>query len=247
MSETDHEEIADAALDIATEFDAQIAALRTSGVGRFDPVGLHYIEVLVRRAGAHQGGIRRILHAKGSQALAALTERFEQARCNAIEAVALGVRHHPHASAALLELFAEGDFKGLHRLIARLEIDGQGASLGALVRQLEQHTSGNADAGWAADAVPHSELKTVRSFRNTWAKLSIDKQMALALEQAPKNAGPINSHVLVLRSLVLMRDISPEYLNRFMLYTDTLLCLDQSEKEKSGVQKKRPAAKLAKK
>jgi hypothetical protein len=50
--------------------------------------------------------------------------------------------------------------------------------------------------------------------------------VAQALDQAPKNAGPINSHMLVLRSLALMRDIAPDYLNRFMSYVDTLLCLD---------------------
>jgi hypothetical protein len=34
--------------------------------------------------------------------------------------------------------------------------------------------------------------------------------------------------MLVLRSLGLMRDISPDYLNRFMGYVDTLLCLDEA-------------------
>ena len=66
----------------------------------------------------------------------------------------------------------------------------------------------------------------MRQFRNTWSKLSANKQLAQALDTAPKNAGPINSHMLVLRSLALMREISPDYLNRFMSYADTLLCLD---------------------
>ena len=59
-----------------------------------------------------------------------------------------------------------------------------------------------------------------------WSRLSAEKQVVQALGQAPKNAGPINSHVVALRSLALMRDISPDYLNRFMCYADTLLCLD---------------------
>jgi hypothetical protein len=46
------------------------------------------------------------------------------------------------------------------------------------------------------------------------------------LQQAPKNAGPINSHMLVLRSLELMCDISPDYLDCFMSYAETLLCPD---------------------
>jgi hypothetical protein len=115
------------------------------------------------------------------------------------------------------------------------------------VRQLEQQSPDYADAPLAEHAGSRSELKTLRNFRNTWSKLSADKQAAQALEQAPTNAGPINSHMLVLRSLALMRDISPDYLNRFMSYADTLLCLDQCEKEKPGNPKKHQAAMAAKK
>ena len=71
--------------------------------------------------------------------------------------------------------------------------------------------------------------------------------MNQALEQAPKNAGPINSHALLLRSLALMREISPDYLNRFMSYADTLLCLEQCDKEKPDKPKKPPGARAAKK
>ena len=73
--------------------------------------------------------------------------------------------------------------------------------------------------------------------------------MAQALNQAPKNAGPINSHMLVLRALTLMRDISPDYLNRFTSYVDTLLALNQTEMKKPVPAKKatpRAAAKPAK-
>jgi hypothetical protein len=52
--------------------------------------------------------------------------------------------------------------------------------------------------------------------------------------QAPKNAGPINSHMLVLRALTLMREASPDYLNRFICYADTLLCLDQAGQERAS-------------
>ena len=86
-------------------------------------------------------------------------------------------------------------------------------------------------------------------FRNTWSKLSVDRQVAQALDQAPKNAGPINSHMLVLQALTQMRDISPDYLNRFTSYVDTLLALDQAEVSKPVPVKKaapRAAAKSAK-
>jgi hypothetical protein len=245
MDEADHREIMDA--PPAPDFDMLIASLRTAGAGRFDPVRLHYIEVLAKRASEHQGSVKRMLDARLTQALAALKERFEQARGDAEETVARCAQQYPHAADDMQRFLAAGDFKGLQRLIATLKAREQSASLGALVRQLEQHSPGNADVHMAENIGPRSELKAIRNFRNTWAKLSVDKQVAQALEQAPKNAGPINSHMLVLRSLALMRDVSPDYLNRFMSYADTLLCLDQGEKEKAGVPKKRPAVKAAKK
>jgi hypothetical protein len=247
MNEMDHGEIAVAPEEPTTDFNALIAALYEAGAGQFDPVRLHYIEVLARRASAHQGSVKRMLHTKLGEALATLKERFEQARCDASEAAALGAQHYPHAANNLQKIFSAGDFKGLTRTIAALKASENGASLGALVRQLEKNSAGNADEHREGNAGPRSELKTIRNFRNTWAKLSIDKQMAQALEQTPKNAGPINSHMLVLRSLALIRDISPDYLNRFMLYTDTLLRLDQGENEKPGAPKKRQSARVLKK
>lgn len=68
---------------------------------------------------------------------------------------------------------------------------------------------------------------SVVQFRQQLDKIRVQKQVNQAMAQAPHNAGPINSHMLVLRSLRLMRDVSPDYLNRFMNYADTLLCLEE--------------------
>lgn len=247
MNEADRSDIADAPLDSSLELNALIASLRTAGADQFDPVRLHYMEVLAKRAIAHQGSVKRMLDVKLAQALASFKERFEQAQCDARETIARTAPQYPHAADDLQRFFVAGDFKGLRRFITTLETSEQRASLGALVRQLEQHSPENMDARLKGNAGSRPELKTIRNFRNTWSKLSVDKQVTQALEQAPKNAGPINSHMLVLRSLALMREISPDYLNRFMSYADTLLCLDQGEKEKLGNAKKPPVVKAAKK
>ena len=88
-----------------------------------------------------------------------------------------------------------------------------------------------------APALPTDSAKTwradspqVQQFRQTLSKLRVQKQVAQAIAQGPQNAGPINSHMLVLRSLGLMRELSPDYLNRFMAYVETLLCLEESGK-----------------
>lgn len=99
--------------------------------------------------------------------------------------------------------------------------------LGQLIQSMALHAPEAETLNWASTSASRTELKSVHHFRNTWSKLSVQKQVSQALGQAPKNAGPINSHMRVLRSLELMRDTSIDYLNRFMSYADTLVCLDQ--------------------
>ena len=94
--------------------------------------------------------------------------------------------------------------------------------------------------GWRA------ESPRVRQFRKQLSRLSVHKQVTQAIAQAPQNAGPINSHMLVLRALGLMRDLSPDYLNRFMTYLDTLLCLEEAEKTRLLQPKSRSTAKSRK-
>ncbi|MDM0030627.1 DUF2894 domain-containing protein [Variovorax sp. J22P271] len=96
---------------------------------------------------------------------------------------------------------------------------------GPLALLVEQVARQAASAG---DAPAAGELKTLGYFRSTWARLSAERRLTQSLAKVPENAGPLNSHHLVHRSLTLMRDLSPEYLNRFMAYVDTLLWLDQA-------------------
>jgi hypothetical protein len=81
----------------------------------------------------------------------------------------------------------------------------------------------------------------MRYFRNTWAKLSVDRRVSASNRARSKDhAGPLNSHLLVLRSFALMRNISPDYLNRFVSYVDTLLWLDQADRNKQAHGVKKP-------
>jgi hypothetical protein len=91
-----------------------------------------------------------------------------------------------------------------------------------------------------------AESPRILQFRQQLGKISVQKQVSKAMAQAPQNAGPINSHMLVLRSLGLMRDASPDYLNRFMVYLDTLLCLDEAVTTKVAPRKS-PGATASKK
>ena len=87
--------------------------------------------------------------------------------------------------------------------------------LAALVDHIGRHASAH-------------DVETLSYFRSTWSRLSAERRLTQSLAKLPENAGPLNSHQLVHRSLTLMRELSPEYLHRFMAYVDALLWIDQA-------------------
>jgi hypothetical protein len=135
----------------------------------------------------------------------------------------------------LQRLFAEGDWHALRRLMDQLDAPARGGLLAELLATLDGRnalqTSPVADA--AASAQPMAagaadELKTLRDFRDTWTRLRVDRQLSRSQDKAPENPGPLNSHLLVLRALRRMQDISPAYLERFVGHVEALVWLDQA-------------------
>jgi hypothetical protein len=254
MSEGDLQSLDSAQTVPLPGIDTLVASLRDEGGERFDAAGWHYLDTLARRAAAHEGSVRRLLEAKLERAVAAFAERFAQARSAAADIFTTASKQHPHAVAELQRLFADSDFRGLRHLLATLEARERCAALAELVSRLEPALAGVAEhrpaqhaASRAIEATsPILELKTVRESRATWARMSVDKELSLAMKQAPINAGPINSHMLVLRSLAMMQAISPAYLSRVVTYVDTLLALDPGEMEVPVKRKKAMPAKAAK-
>lgn len=101
--------------------------------------------------------------------------------------------------------------------------------LGRLNQHIASQTPGTAG---------RSELRSAQAFRETWSRLCAEDEVVQAVQRGPENAGPLNSHMLVLRTLGLMRELSPDYLRRFMAHADTLLWLEQA-----SAQLKQPASK----
>lgn len=193
---------------------AQLALLRQAGAHTFEPARFFFLELLARRLPAQPERVQGLLQARVQQGLAEWNSRREAALRATPQAAASAASATSAACATPLET----------------------PPLRALCDYLAQQAHGPVDPAdpsanpSAQEPGARTELKSVRQARSTWARLSADRQLSLALDQAPKNAGPINSHMLVLRSLALMRGISPDYLKRFMSYADTLLCLEQGEK-----------------
>lgn len=219
---------------------AALAALGRAGAQRFDAVRFHHLAALARRAPQERGGVGRWLAARLDAALAAFAQDFARAQADARALIARSLPRHPSAAAELERLFAAGDFGGVARRAAALEREARRPALAGLARHAERDAPrGDGPAPWPQT---HPELKAVRHFRSTWSKLSVERRVAAALGQAPAQAGPLNSHFLVLRSLEMMRAISPDYLGRFMSYVDTLLRLEQAHGKPAAKKPAKPRA-----
>lgn len=216
-----------------TDPNGLIDALRARGAERFDPVGFRLIEALARRAAAHQDHARQLLDRRLAAALAEFGERLDRAEREARDALACGSAQFPEAADSLRQHCDAGDFRELHQLLARLQAQSGSQALAELLAHVGRQASEATTAGPAhavqASAEQPAELKTSRLFRRTWSRLRVDQQLSDALAQAPESAGPLNSHFLVLQSLRLMRDISPDYFEQFTSYVDALLWLERAD------------------
>jgi len=180
---------------------AQIEALRARGARRADPVRWSLIEALARRAQDQPGTVRRALEDRLASLVAACGEVLDRPQAAAADAE-VAVRRGP---------------------------------LGVLVDSLARHAAPAAPAvRSAASSAPRRaarpELDALPYFRRTWSKLSVEQRLAESRSALPDNAGPLNSHHLVHRSLTLMRELSPEYLERFVTQVDALLWLEAARK-----------------
>ena len=193
------------------ELDDALLALQQSGAAQFDPVRLHFLQRLAGRAKDQPSAVQQVIAAKLTRALAVFEARLakvqEDANAAASNAAITAAAPRPGPAAAPLSNLVR-----------------------ELTRRLALRENGGCEQSLQMATGLHPESNATQYFRATWLQLSVNKRVTQALKQAPKNAGPINSHNLVLRSLALMRGISPEYLQHFTSYVDTLMCLDHHEK-----------------
>ncbi|WP_374563159.1 DUF2894 domain-containing protein [Ideonella sp.] len=180
-----------------------IAAWRASGADRVDPVRFRFIEALARRASGLGGNARRLLDDRLVGLVAAYATLVERA-----------------SSAGEPSGHDRGDPAAVRSALAEL--------VDHIARSAPPPEATPATGRVSAPSLPAPpELKALSYFRSTWAKLNTEQRLAQSLARLPGNAGPLNSHHLVHRSLTLMRDLSPGYLDKFMAYVDALLWFDQ--------------------
>ena len=218
--------------------EARLAAWRGRGAARFDALRFGFVEALARRTAAHSGAAaaHAVLEARLMAALQAYAEHFDAAEAEATRLLTEATARFPAAGEALRQCYAAGDFGALRRQVAALQL---AAAPGPWADGGRAFGLDGAAAGLAkgsANGLPETqpagpaglELKAATRFRKTWARLGAEKRLRESLAQAPGNAGPLNSHGLVLRALQRMQAVSPDYLSRWVAQVDALLWIEQA-------------------
>lgn len=193
----------------------ELADLAARGADRHDPAGFRFLEALARRRETYHGTARERLDARLAGALADFAARFAPVGC-AVTATT-STTGAPDAAVPAPAVAAP-----------RPQGESPPTPLAELLRELSSRAAPAPGSTEPAEAPPLPELKSLDYFRDSWSQLSIDQQFAQAMAQVPDNAGPLNSHLLILRALQRMHEISPDYLSRFIAYADTLVWLDQA-------------------
>jgi len=87
------------------------------------------------------------------------------------------------------------------------------------------------------------ELASARRFRAVWADLQANERVGEALARRPRNAGPLNSHALVLQLVSSLQATSPAYLRRVVDLVETMGWLERaSERPTTAARKKATSA-----
>jgi len=175
------------------------------------------VEAFARRAAAHAGTTRGVLD-----------ERLAQLRA--------GLRADPEPAPGLRGQSTELAPRGpLAELVARVARPGQGASAPVVAQAAAPAGAATPARARPGHATPVSalpapatppELESLPYFRRTWSRLSLEQRLAQSRAALPDNAGPLNSHHLVHRALLAMRELAPSYLEHFMAHADALLWLE---------------------
>ncbi len=126
----------------------------------------------------------------------------------------------------------------MRRLVAPAQAQAAAAPLKHLNGYIATVAATNAPPEESASA---RELASVRRFRSAWGQSRSQQQLEQALARKPAQAGPLNSHVLVLQALELMGELSPDYLRRFLLHVEALQWLEQAREARLPASPRKPA------
>ncbi|MBE0485498.1 MAG: DUF2894 domain-containing protein [Marinobacter sp.] len=187
--------------------------LRQQGADRFDPVRFRYLESFERRLRAN--GLQQGTHwQKLKQAIADYQARLEGAE----QPKPAPTVPEPSIVSSLLD-----------RLNQTTETPAE-APRSTLEQRVFGETSELEQTRTASSSNSPQPLKALIRARADQSTHALQERIRHAIESTPKEAGPMNAHRLVSRAIAEMQTLSPEYLERFARYTDTLMALEKMAK-----------------
>ncbi|WP_309043602.1 DUF2894 domain-containing protein [Marinobacter sediminicola] len=196
----------------ATAMHPQLEDLRNSGAVQMDPARFRYLEELAMRL--ETKGLQHTRHwDKLEQAVADYKTRFEA----------------PQPSSQAIETSAPSPLSALLDRLNQTQSAPQTQPRSTLEQLVFGAPEESSEAPQrAAAANPRQPLKAMTRASADRGEQVLQDRVRSAIEQAPEDAGPMNAHRLVSLALAEMQKLSPEYLNRLVKYTDTLMALERS-------------------
>lgn len=200
-----------------------LATLEANGVDRFDPVRFCYIQSMAKRSQQQHGKVAKLLVEKTWQALQAYQSGFSEERTEVKTLLDAVCAQRPALTEQMQKLLEACDFNAIRRMAQQQEIAEDTYTFATLTQRLQAGANDTNELP-TSDA---QELKSLRLFRDALQQQHAEKLVSHALMDAPQSAGPLNPQKLALRSLAIMRDVSPAYLGHFVSYVDTLFWLEK--------------------
>lgn len=158
------------------------------------------------------------VHQRIQQLRAQGAARIDPSRMAQIEAMARRLEGQPDAVRALLRARMEMALQALEQQLAQAPAE-QARARAPAARQMPQPPQ-------LPRPTSSPEMQSVIRFRRSWANGRAHDRVAAAAARRPAKAGPINSHMLVLQSLDMMRALPGDYLRRFLTHVETLQWLE---------------------
>lgn len=222
------------------DLQARLQAWRREGLWRVDPLRFAQLESLLRRTQSQTASVRARLQERLQALLQDYAARIPPARQLVAEQGAPLAAAQPALARSLRALQTTGDKRGLRRLAAGAALRTEPA-LAELNRHLQQRSPTVRAALPGEVSAGREELASVRAFRRVWGRRASLDRLALARLRQPVHAGPLNSHALVLQSLELMQQLSPDYLRHFLAHVEALQWLEQASQAGSAPAAAAPA------
>lgn len=233
----------------------KLNALEMRGAGQFSPFAFHYCRKLCQKLEKNRSdnhaAIKKIsdkinaldLDFNEAYSFAAsqlktliintekhaeLKQALETGRFQEISKNALRVRH-AEAYTAQIATPIQSLTKRLNSLSQDRAHKDQSDNLDSFLQQADSELANS----FEGDAQVHPAdtpqiLQSMQLFKQSQQQFSSEHLVQQAIADSPENPGPLNPHMLTIRSLTLMQELSPKYLERFVSYIDTVNWLEQN-------------------